>query len=54
MPYNFTEQEVLDEVRKTFDEEICLDFMDDARTQDTIERAAEVIIIDSAFWNGTC
>jgi len=53
MTYNFTEMEVLREVRKTFDEPMCLDFIDDARCEDTIENAAEVIIIDSAFWNGT-
>ena len=51
--YNFTEDEVIAEIRKTFDEDICLDFIDDARCEDTIERAAEVIMIDSALWNGT-
>lgn len=51
--YNFTEEEVLTEIRKTFDEPICLDFMDDARQSETIEQAAECIIIDSALWNGT-
>lgn len=53
MKYNFTEDEVIAEVRKTFDEPICLDFLDDARGEDTIESAAETIICDSAYWNGT-
>jgi len=51
--YNFTEDEVIAEVRKTFDEPICLDFLDDACRANTIEEAAEGIIIDSALWNGT-
>ena len=53
MRYNFTEDEIIEEIRKTFDEEICLDFIEDARCSDTIEHAAECIIIDSALWNGT-
>ena len=51
--FNFTEEEVIAEVRKTFDEPICLDYMEDARGEDTIEGAAETIICDSAYWNGT-
>ena len=51
--YNFTKNEVLAEVRRTFKEEICLDMMDDARCEETIEDAAEVIILNSAYWNGT-
>lgn len=51
--YNFTEEEVFAEVRKTFDEPLCLDMLDDARREETIEEAATVIILDSAYWNGT-
>ena len=51
--YHFTENEVLKEVRRTFKEEICLDFMADARCEETIHDAATVIILDSAYWNGT-
>ena len=51
--YNFTENEVLAEVRRTFKEQICFDFMEDARKEDTIQDAATVIILDSAYWNGT-
>ena len=54
MKYNFTEQEVLDAVRADgFDEDICLDMIDDARCEETLEDAARVIILDSAYWNGT-
>jgi hypothetical protein len=53
MRINFTEEEVLAEVRKIFDEDICLDMMEDARTERTIEDAASLIICDSALWNGT-
>jgi len=51
--YNFTKNEVLAEVRKTFKEPVCLDFIEDARQEETIQDAATVIIVDSAFWNGT-
>jgi len=51
--YNFTPKEVMDEVRKTFDEPMCLDFLEDAMTEKTIEDAAQVIILDSAYWNDT-
>jgi len=51
--YNFTTKEVLDEVRKTFDEPMCLDFLEDAMQEEKIEDAATVIILDSAYWNGT-
>ncbi len=53
MYYNFTENEVLKEVRRTFKEEVCLDFMEDARCEETIQDAATVIVLDSAYWNGT-
>ena len=51
--YNFTENQVLAEVRRTFKEQVCLDFMEDARKEDTVQDAATVIILDSAYWNGT-
>ena len=54
MSYNFTEDEVLNAVKATFDEPICMDMIDDARCEPTLLDAVEVIIIDSAYWNGTC
>jgi len=51
--YNFTEEEVIYEIRKTFFEPMCMDMMEDARKCDTLKQAADTIIIDSALWNGT-
>lgn len=51
--YYFTADEVIAEVRKDFDEPICLDFIDDARQEKDIKNAASIIMIDSALWNGT-
>lgn len=51
--YKFTEEQVLAEVRKTFDEALCLDMLEEARCAETIQDAARVIILDSAYWNGT-
>lgn len=52
--FNFTEEEVLEALKNSdFDEPMCLDMLDDAREADTLEDAVNIIIIDSAYWNGT-
>lgn len=56
--YNFTEQQVLDAITTYradtgFDEPVCLDMLNDAREADTLEDAVNIIIVDSAYWNGT-
>ena len=52
--FNFTEEQVLAALKESdFDEPMCLDMLDDAREADTLDDAVEIIILDSAYWNGT-
>ena len=49
---NFTEEQILEAVKKVYDKGICTDFMDDALCAETLEEAVEILVVDSAFWNG--
>jgi hypothetical protein len=47
----FSEQEVIAEVRKTYKKSICLDRLDEACRCKTLQKAADVIIMDSDYWD---
>lgn len=47
----FSREEVISHVRKTYNDDICLDFIDDAMNTDSLDEAAEIIIVDSELWN---
>jgi hypothetical protein len=48
----FTEEEVIAEARRQYGKPVCLDFLKDAMMEDTLEKAVEVIILDSVYWDG--
>jgi hypothetical protein len=48
----FTEQEVVTEARKQYGKPVCLDMLEDAMRQETLEEAVRVIVLDSAYWDG--
>lgn len=49
---SFTEQEVIAQARKEYGKPVCLDMLSDAMREATLEAAVEVIITDSAYWDG--
>lgn len=49
---NFTEEEVIEFAFKKYGKPISTDYLSDAMKEETIEEAAEVLIIDSVYWDG--
>ena len=53
MNNKFTEEQVIELAREMYGKPICLDMLKDAMMKETVEDAAQVLIIDSAYWDGT-
>ena len=49
----FTREELIAAAVKAYGGPVCADFIDDAMQEETLEDAVEVIVIDSAYWDGT-
>lgn len=48
----FTTNEVTDLAHKIYGKSICTDFLKDAMKEPTLFDAADVLVLDSAYWNG--
>lgn len=53
MKRNFTEREILDAIQMRHPgKQVCIDQMEDARHADTLDEACEILLLDTAFWDG--
>ncbi len=48
----FTEEQIFAEIRKTFNHPVCVDKLREAKFAETIEEAAQIIIMDTEYWDG--
>lgn len=48
----FTEQEVIERAKEIYKSAVCLDMLDDAMKEKTVEEAAMVLVLDSSYWDG--
>lgn len=48
----FTPEQVKAEARRQYGHPICINLMDEAMQEDTLEEAVLVIVMDSAYWDG--
>lgn len=47
----FTKEQLLTQVKKVYNGPICTDFLEDAMKEPDIESAAQILVLDSAYWN---
>ena len=47
----FTEEDVIRAAREEYGKPVCIDMLSDAMEEDSLEKAVEVIIIDSYYWD---
>lgn len=48
----FTEQQVIDGAKSQYKGSVCLDQLDEAMRQKTLQEAIDIIVLDSAYWDG--
>lgn len=48
---NFTEEDVRREARRQYGKKICIDQLNEAMRQPTLQEAVQVIIMDSEYWD---
>ncbi len=46
----FTEEQIFAEIKKTYNRPICVDKLRDAMFAETIQEAAQIIIMDTEYW----
>jgi len=51
MPQQFTREEVIRLAAEKYGDSVCLDFIEEAMEEDTLEAAAQVVIDGSWFWD---
>ena len=50
---NFTSEQVVERAKQIYKKPVCIDLIDEAIKEPTLEKAALMLIDDSMFWDGS-